>query len=75
MTIAERAAGELADLARSGASVSDGLVRLEQIFDAYMIEAPGGFVDKRRALLDAFRSRKCDGELADLIVDKLGGLP
>jgi hypothetical protein len=40
-----------------------------------MIETPGGFVDKRKALLDAFRARSPDGELADLIIDKLGGMP
>jgi len=75
MTSAERYAGELADLAESGAGVPDGLVRFEQIFDAYMIETPGDFVDKRKALLDAFRKRAPEGDLAGLIDDKLGGMP
>jgi hypothetical protein len=43
--------------------VSDGLLKLEQIFDATMIETPGGFVEKRKALLDAFGKRAPDGEL------------
>ena len=75
MTAADRYADELAALAQSRVSVSDGLVRFEQVFDAYMIEAPGSFVEKRRALLDAFRARAPDGELAALMVDKLGGMP
>jgi hypothetical protein len=75
MSTAERYADELVDLAKSDRSVSDGLVRFEQIFDAYMIETPGEFVAKRRALLNAFQARTPDGELASLIVDKLGGMP
>ncbi len=75
MTIAERYADELVDLAKSDRSVSDGLVRFQQIFDAYMIETPGDFVAKRKALLDAFQGRRPEGELAALIVDKLGGMP
>ncbi len=57
MTTAERYADELVDLAKSKPGVSDGLVRFEQIFDAYMIETPGDFVDKRKALLDAFQAK------------------
>ena len=75
MTIAERYADELVDLAKSDRSVSDGLVQFQQIFDAYMIETPGDFVAKRKALLDAFQGRRAEGELAALIVDKLGGMP
>jgi len=75
MTSAERHADELVALAGSGAPVADGLVRFEQIFDAYMIETPGGFVDKRRALLDAFLKRAPEGDLAGLIIDRLGGTP
>ena len=58
MSTAERTADELVDLAKSDRSVSDGLVRFEQIFDAYMIETPGDFVAKRKALLDAFQERR-----------------
>jgi len=75
MTIEERYADELVELAKSGVRISDGLVRLEQIFDAYMIETPGSFVEKRKALLDAFRAKAPDGELTSLIADKLGGVP
>jgi hypothetical protein len=75
MTTAKRHADELVELAKSDASVPDGLVHFQQIFDAYMIETPGGFVDKREALLDAFRARSPGGELADLIIDRLGGMP
>ena len=76
MIIADRYADELADLAKSDPPISDGLVRFQQIFDAYMIEAPGDFVDKRKALLDAFQARSREGELAALIaVDELGGMP
>ena len=41
MATAERYADELADLVKDNPGVSDGLVRFEQIFDAYMIEARG----------------------------------
>ncbi len=75
MTTATRCADELVELVNSDPGVSAGLVRFEQIFDAYMIETPGSFVDKRRALLDAFRGRAPDGALAAMIVDKLGGMP
>lgn len=75
MTIAERTAAELADLVRGRPGVSDGLSRFEQIYDAYMIEAAGAFVDKRKALLDAFRATAPDGELAAMIADKLGAIP
>ena len=75
MTIEERYAVELVELAKSGVGVSDGLVRFEQIFDAYMIETPGSFVEKRKAPLDAFRAKAPDGELTSLIADKLGGVP
>jgi len=75
MATAQRYADELVALAKSGLGVSDGPVRFEQIFDAYMIETPGGFVEKRKALLDAFQARAPAGELAKLILDKLGGMP
>jgi hypothetical protein len=75
MTSAERYADELADLAKSDTGVSDGLVRFEQIFDAYMVETPGDFIDKRKALLEAFRRKAPEGDLTGLIVDKLGGMP
>jgi hypothetical protein len=75
MTTANRYANELRDLVKTNPGVSAGLVRFEQIFDAYMIETPGDFVDKRKALLNAFQATGPDGELAALIVDKLGGMP
>ncbi len=65
---------ELVDLVKTNPGVSAGLVRFEQIFDACMIETPGDFVGKRKALLDAFQARSQD-ELADLFADKLGGMP
>ena len=40
-----------------------------------MIEASGSFVEKRSALLDAFRPLAPDTPLAWPIIDKLGGLP
>ena len=67
-------ADELLDLVKSEPGISDGLVRFEQIFDAYMIETSGGFVDKRKTLLDAFQKAAPQGELAALIIDKLGGM-
>ena len=75
MTTAARTAEELVDLVNGGLGVSSGLVRFEQIFDAYMIESPGDFVAKRKALLEAFRARAPEGALAAMIVDRLGGLP
>jgi hypothetical protein len=75
MTTATRYADELVDLVKSGPGVSDGLLRFEQIFDAYMIETVGGFVDKRKALLEAFQDRAPAGELTSLILDKLGAIP
>jgi hypothetical protein len=75
MTVAQRYADELVALANSDLGVSAGLVRFEQIFDAYMIETPGGFVEKRKALLEAFQARTPEGELAGLILDKLGAMP
>ncbi len=75
MTIADRYADELHDLVKTNPGISAGLVRFEQIFDAYMIEAAGGFVDKRKALLGAFQAQNPEGELAAFIVDKLGGMP
>ena len=75
MTTPERYANELADLVKGAPGISEGLTRFEQIYDAYMIEAAGDFVDKREALLDAFRARAPKGQLADLIADKLGALP
>ena len=65
---------ELATLAKSGEPVSEALDRFEQIFDAYMIETPGSFVEKRKALLAAFRDRAPDAPLTSTIIDKLGGL-
>ncbi len=75
MTTAERTADELLDLVKSHPNIPDALVRFEQIFDAYMIETPGDFVGKRKALLDAFQAQAPDGALTALIVDKLGGMP
>jgi len=73
--IAARYAEELAALARSDLPEFEVLARFEQIFDAYMIEASGSFVEKRSALLDAFRPLAPDTPLAWPIIDKLGGLP
>ncbi len=75
MTTAERAADELADPAQSGVGVSAGLVRFEQIIDVYMIETPGSFVEKRKALLAAFQSRASAGRLTSMILYELGGIP
>ncbi len=75
MTTPERYAGELADLVKGEPGMSEGLVRFEQIYDAYMVEASGDFVDKRKALLAAFRQKAPDAEFADLIADKLGAVP
>jgi len=66
---------ELIDLAKSGAPVPDALVKFEQIYDAYMIEAPGSFGEKRKALLEAFRGKAPQTPLTWPILDKLGGLP
>ncbi|RBP06389.1 hypothetical protein DFR50_1319 [Roseiarcus fermentans] len=74
MTTAERAANELADLVARNPSISDGLAQFERIYDAYMIEMAGDFVDKREALLDAFRAKALEGDLAQLIADKLGAV-
>lgn len=65
---------ELAALAKSGKPVSEALGRFEQIFDAYMIETPGSFVEKRKALLAAFGDKAPDAPLTSTIIDKLGGL-
>jgi len=73
--ITDRYASELVDLARSGLPLAQALVRFEQIFDAYMIEASGSFAEKRKALLDAFRAKAPETPLAWPIIDKLGGLP
>jgi hypothetical protein len=39
-----------------------------------MIETPGSFVAKRKALLEAFREKAPDIPLSWPIIDKLGGL-
>jgi hypothetical protein len=65
---------ELTALAKSGKPVSQALDQFEQIFDAYMIETPGSFVEKRKALLAAFRDKAPDAPLTWTIIDKLGGL-
>ena len=75
MTTAERYADELIRLVESSPGFSDALLRFEQIFDAYMIESSGSFIDKRKALLEAFQARAPQGELAALIADKLGATP
>jgi len=61
--IAERYATELIALTNSGEPISDALEHFTQIFDAYMVEASGSFVEKRRALLEAFRHRAPDTPL------------
>ena len=71
----ERYLGELIDLAKSGAELPEALDHFTQIFDAYMIEMPGSFVEKRRALLQAFRDKAPDTPLSWPIIDRLGGLP
>jgi hypothetical protein len=75
MTTPERYADELADLVKGDPGISDGLVRFEQIYDAYMIEEAGDFVDKRRALLAAFRKATPGGALSEMIADRLGAVP
>jgi hypothetical protein len=65
---------ELTALAKSGKPVSAALEQFEQIFDAYMIETPGSFVEKRKALLAAFRDKAPDAPLTSTIIDRLGGL-
>jgi hypothetical protein len=70
----ERYVAELVDLSRSGKPLSQALEHFEQIFDAYMVEMPGSFVEKRKALLDAFREQAPDTPLTWPIIDKLGGL-
>jgi hypothetical protein len=73
--IMERYAAELVALANSGLPVSEALERFTQIFDAYMVEAPGSFVEKRKTLQDAFQDNAPDTPLKWPIIDKLGGLP
>jgi hypothetical protein len=70
----DRYVEELTALAKSGKPVSEALDQFERIFDAYMIETPGSFVEKRKTLLAAFRAKAPDAPLTWTIIDKLGGL-
>ncbi len=70
----ERYVAELVALSNSDKPLSEALEHFEQIFDAYMVEMPGSFVEKRKALLDAFRDKAPDTQLTWPIIDKLGGL-
>lgn len=70
----ERYVAELIDLSQSGKPLSEALEDFERIFDAYMVETRGSFVEKRKALLNAFRDQAPDTPLTWPIIDKLGGL-
>lgn len=70
----DRYVDELVALSKSGKPLSDVLIHFSQIFDAYMVETPGSFVEKRKALLDAFRAKAPETALTWPIIDKLGGL-
>jgi hypothetical protein len=72
--ITDRYVAELTTLAKSGKLLSEALEVFSQILDAYMIETPGSFVAKRKALLEAFREKAPDTPLTWPIIDKLGGL-
>ena len=71
----DRTVDELIELARSNRTVAEALEGFEQIFDAYMIETPGTFVQKRKALLEAFRAKAPQTDLTWPIEDRLGALP
>jgi hypothetical protein len=58
--ITDRYVAELTTLAKSGKPLSEALEVFSQILDAYMIEMPGSFVAKRKALLEAFREKVPD---------------
>jgi len=70
----ERYVAELIALSRSDKPLSEAMEHFTQIFDAYMIETPGSFIAKRKALLEAFRDKAPDTPLTWPIIDKLGGL-
>jgi hypothetical protein len=68
--ITDRYVAELTALAKSGKPLSEALEVFTQILDAYMIEMPGSFVAKRKALLEAFREKAPDAPLTWPIIDK-----
>jgi hypothetical protein len=72
--VTDRYAAELTALAKSDKPLSEAMEIFTQIFDAYMVEMPGSFVAKRKALLQAFRDKAPDTPLTWPIIDKLGGL-
>jgi hypothetical protein len=71
----ERYVEELIALAKSDKPLSEALDHFTLIFDAYMVETPGSFVQKRRVLLEAFREKAPDTPLTWPIIDNLGWTP
>jgi hypothetical protein len=71
----ERYVEELIALAKSDKPLSEALEHFTLILDAYMVETPGSFVQKRKVLLEAFREKAPDTPLTWPIIDNLGGLP
>ena len=69
-----RYVAELITLAKSNKPLSEAMEHFTQIFDAYMVEMPGSFIAKRKALLEAFRDKAPDTPLTWPIIDRLGGL-
>jgi hypothetical protein len=72
--VTDRYVAELIALAKSDKPLSEAMEHFTQTFDAYMVEMPGSFVAKRKALLDAFRDKAPVTPLTWPIIDKLGGL-